>query len=130
MTILTDAEDDQVRLLEANLKKLVDVIFLEVSVDLKVISRELVLIKVPMRDDFSLPGDLVKRYGLRLLERSLESMVLEATGTQKEVHELLKLLHPLRPVEIARSGRVAIPRTGSAFYRLRLEGVRIAGKPQ
>jgi acetolactate synthase I/III small subunit len=118
MTVDVEIEDGRVGQLEANLYKLVDVKLVESIRDSMAIQRELALIKVRVVGDFCLPDKLIKQFQLRIVDRALDSLVLEATGIPQELENLLRLLRPWGVLEMVRTGKVAMARgPTSASYR-------------
>jgi acetolactate synthase-1/3 small subunit len=118
MTVDLEIEDGRVGQLEANLYKLVDVRLVENILDSLAIQRELALIKIRVTGDFCLPDKLIKQFHVRIVDRGLDAVVLEATGIPEEIENLVKLLCPWGIVEMVRTGKVAMARGAtSASYR-------------
>ena len=118
MIVDVEIEDGRVGQLEANLYKLVDVKLVENIPRSLAIQRELALIKIAITGDLCLPDTLVRQFDLRIADRGLNVLVLEATGVPEDIDNLIRLLRPWGVVEMVRTGKVAMARgTTTASYR-------------
>lgn len=114
MTIVLDGDDRVVEQVVRQLCKLVNVTeVLNVS-DVPTVMRELALIKVQ-----SNPGrrseivELANIFRGRVVDVGKESMTVEVTGAEERVNSLIGLLEPYGIQELARTGRVAMVRSGN-----------------
>lgn len=113
MTIVVPGDSrilDQVR---KQLGKLIDVHEVhDFSMETRdIINRELVLVKV--RADAERRIDVVQVANIfraHVADVSVDSLVIEATGSEGKIAGLLKLLEPYGIIEVARGGRVAMAR--------------------
>ena len=111
MTIVVDADRDQALRVEANLYKLVNVLFVENITGKQSISRDLAMIKVAAthgtRSDVL---ELVNVFRARVVDVGPESLTIEITGPEAKIDGLLEVLRPYGIVEMVRTGVVAMRR--------------------
>ena len=111
ITLVVKADDDTARRLEANLYKLVNVLYVEDISHVAALARELTLVKVQADAD-SRPRilELCERFGARPLDVTPSSMVVELTGTLEKVDALILDLKAFGIIEMVRTGAVAMTR--------------------
>ena len=111
MTIVVDNERTDVQKVVQNLYKLVNVIQVEDVTEQPAVTRDLALIKV-QTDGGSRPEimQLVDTFRARVVDVSLDTLMIEVTGTEDKVAGLLDVLRPFGVVEMVRTGRVAMVR--------------------
>ncbi|HVA95541.1 MAG TPA: acetolactate synthase small subunit [Candidatus Dormibacteraeota bacterium] len=111
MTIVVDADRDQALRVEANLYKLVNVLFVENITGKPSISRDLAMIKVAAthgtRSDVL---ELVNVFRARVVDVNPESLTIEITGPEAKIDGLLEVLRPYGIKEMVRTGVVAMRR--------------------
>jgi acetolactate synthase I/III small subunit len=111
MTIVVDADHDQALRVEANLYKLVNVLFVENITGKPSISRDLAMIKVSAthgtRSDVL---ELVNVFRSRVVDVGSESVTIEVTGPEAKIDRLLEVLRPYGILEMVRTGVVAMSR--------------------
>lgn len=109
MTIVLEADDDGARRIEANLYKLVNVLWVEATRDTTTMARELALIKVrvdgPHRPEIL---RLCETSHARVVEMGPEAIVAEITGTVSTIDGLVDALRPFGVLEMVRTGVVAM----------------------
>jgi acetolactate synthase-1/3 small subunit len=109
-TIMLILEEEQIRKLITQIEKQVDVLKAYYYTNEEIIHQEIALYKVPTKAFYG--GDmvekLVRKYNARILTIENEYIVIEKTGHQIEVEDLLVELKKLGVYEFVRSGRVAI----------------------
>src|SRR5713101_6484251 len=104
MTIVVDADRDQALRVEANLYKLVNVLFVENITGKAAISRDLAMIKVSATHDArSHVLELANVFRARVVDLAPESLTIEING-------LLEVLRPYGVLEMVRTGIVAMRR--------------------
>jgi len=111
MTIVVTVEELPLEQVTKQLNKLVNVIKIVELDPAQSVQRELLLVKV--RADASQRGhvlELVEMFRARVVDVSLESLTLEATGTADKLDALIKVLDPFGIKELVQSGMVAIGR--------------------
>jgi acetolactate synthase-1/3 small subunit len=112
MTIVLEADDDGARRIEANLYKLVNVLFVEDTAEAATMVRELALIKV--RADTSNRNEVMRLcdvFRARVVDLGPEALVAEITGTADKIDGLVDVLRPFGLLEMVRTGGVAMVRS-------------------
>ena len=115
MTIVVDADQTEIRRIEANLYKLVNVLRVEDVSNTPAVTRDLALIKVAA--DINTRAQvmqLVDVFRARIVDVANESLVVEITGTEDKIEGLIEVLRPLGIIEMVRTGIVAMTRGSSA----------------
>lgn len=111
MTIVAEVSDQGRELLIKQISRLVNVIK---AVDLtvsKAVRRELALIKVTVKTERR--SDLLKEaeiFRARVVDASPKAYTLEVTGSPDKINALISLLHAYGPMEMVRSGAMAMAR--------------------
>ena len=112
MTVVLEADEDNARRIEANLYKLVNVLFVEDTSTTATMVRELALIKV--RADPSNRGEVMRLcdvFRARVVDVGPEALVAEITGTDDKIDGLVDVLRPFGILEMVRTGAVAMVRS-------------------
>ncbi|MDP2912330.1 MAG: acetolactate synthase small subunit [Candidatus Omnitrophota bacterium] len=112
LTMVIEAEDEKIlEQIKKQLNKLIDVITVTDFTKKGHIDRELILVKVSCsaKDKARLEGILAKT-SAKIIQRSNSAAIIEMTGDQEEIRGLLDGLKQLGIKELARSGRIAIPK--------------------
>ncbi len=112
MTIVVDDSRTNVEKVAQNLYKLVNVIHVEDVTEQATVLRDLALIKV-QADGGSRRSEimqLVDTFRARVVDVALDSLMIEATGTEDKIDGLVDVLRPYGIVEMVRTGRVAMAR--------------------
>jgi acetolactate synthase I/III small subunit len=115
MTVVLEADDDAARRIEANLYKLVNVLFVEDTSHTATMVRELALIKV--RTDASNRSEVMRLcdvFRARVVDVGPEALVAEITGANDKIDGLVDVLRPFGIVEMVRTGAVAMVRSAEA----------------
>ncbi len=131
ITLVLPADDDAARRIEANLYKLVNVLFVKDVTHVSTIVRELVLVKV--RADDRRRGELLQLcevFRVRAVSVAQGSVTIEATGAPDKLEGLLEVLRPFGILEMVRTGAVAMARTGEAEIDQLLSGEAPAPAPE
>ncbi len=111
MTVVVDTDEYGARRLEAHLYKLVPVRRVANITAVPSIARDLALIKVAATGEARTQVmQLVDVYRARIVDVSLDSLVVETTGTEDKIDSLLDVLRPYGVIEMVRTGRVAMAR--------------------
>jgi acetolactate synthase-1/3 small subunit len=111
VTVVSKGDDDVIEQIIKQLNKLVDVTKV---VDLTYegfVERELILIKVSANRN-SRPElmQISEIFRSKIVDISPRSLTIEATGGEKKVDAMIRMLEPFGIKEIARTGRVALKR--------------------
>ena len=112
MTVVLEADEDAARRIEANLYKLVNVLFVEDTTKAATMVRELALIKV--RADPTSRGEVMRLcevFRARVVDVGPVALVAEITGTGDKIDGLVDVLRPLGIIEMVRTGAVAMVRS-------------------
>jgi acetolactate synthase-1/3 small subunit len=112
MTVVLEADADGGRRIEANLYKLVNVLWVEDTTEAATMLRELALIKV--RADATSRPEVMRLcdvFRARVVDVGPEALVAEITGTVDKIDGLVDVLRPLGIVEMVRTGVVAMVRS-------------------
>jgi len=112
MTIVVDSNRTNVEKVAQNLYKLVNVIKVEDVTEQPNVLRDLALIKVHANGGSSRSEimQLVDTFRARVVDVALDSLMIEATGTEDKIDGLVEVLRPYGIVEMVRTGRVAMAR--------------------
>ena len=115
MTVVIEADEDAARRIEANLYKLVNVLFVEDTSHAATMARELALVKV--KADSAARGEVMRLcdvFRARVVDIGPEALVAEITGTEDKIDGLVDVLRPFGIVEMVRTGVVAMVRSAEA----------------
>lgn len=111
MTVVVDADDVLLEQITKQLNKLINVLkIIELAPD-GAVERDHLLIKV--RADSSMRLQVTQAVDLfraKIVDVSVDSLTVEATGAQDKLNALLEVLEPFGIREIVRSGTLAISR--------------------
>jgi len=114
MTIVVNGDNRVVEQVVKQLNKLINVTEVSNVSDQPTVIRELALVKVKAG-----PGsrseiiELVQVFRGRVVDVGPASMTVEITGPEDRVNSLIRLLQPYGIEELARTGRVAMVRSGN-----------------
>jgi acetolactate synthase-1/3 small subunit len=114
MTVVVNGDESIVEQVVRQLEKLVNVTNVTNVSQEQTVIRELVMIKVKAG-----PGtrseiiELAKVFRARIIDVGATAMTVEITGPEDRVNSLLGLLKPFGIEELARTGRVAMVRSGN-----------------
>ena len=111
MTIVVDSDQTDVGKVAQNLYKLVNVIHVEDVTEQPTVTRDLALIKV-RADGGTRPAvmQIVDAFRARVVDVSLDTLLVEVTGTEDKVDGLVEVLRPFGIVEMVRTGLVTMVR--------------------
>ncbi len=111
VTIVSKGDDDVIEQIIKQLNKLIDVTKVADLTYEGFVERELVLIKVSAnRNSRSELMQISEIFRSKIIDISPRSITIEATGGEKKVDAMIKMLEPFGIKEIARTGRVALKR--------------------
>ena len=111
MTIVCDVDEANIRRVEANVYKLVNVLRVDDLTTQPAVDRELAMIKVAATpENRSQVLQLADVFRARVVDVSSESLIVETTGTGEKIDRLLDVLRPYGVLEMVRTGRVAMAR--------------------
>jgi len=112
MTIVVDSSRTDSEKVAQNLCKLVNVIRVEDITDQPTVMRDLALIKVDTNGGQTRPEvlQIVETFRAKVVDVGLDTLMIEATGSEEKVDGLVEVLRPFGIVEMVRTGRVAMVR--------------------
>jgi|SRR5712692_6704604 len=115
MTIVVDGNDEVLEQVVKQLYKIIDVIKVSDVSDEKLVVRELALIKVATSSsNRSEIMQIVDIYNAKIVDVSMDALMVEVTGPDEKVDSLLTLLRGFGIKEVVRTGRVAMVRGSGA----------------
>jgi acetolactate synthase-1/3 small subunit len=118
MTIVMENTHTDVRLVEANLYKLVNVIDVQDVTNQPSVVRDLALIKVTASpENRSEIANLASIFRANIVDVAPDSVIIEITGTEDKIESLVELLRPMGIIELVRTGQVAMLRGQSDGIR-------------
>jgi acetolactate synthase-1/3 small subunit len=119
MTIAVDTDKDGAKIIEANLYKLVNVLYVQNVTNSPAVYRDLALIKVSAdaktRTDIM---QLVLAFRARVVDVAPNSVTVETTGTEDKIDGMLEALRPYGVIEMVRTGRVVMCRGTNGVVKL------------
>ncbi|RME07614.1 MAG: acetolactate synthase small subunit [Anaerolineae bacterium] len=111
MTIVMDGDERDVRIVEANLYKLVNVIDVQEVTNRPAVLRDLALIKVRAAPEKRAEiANLASIFRANIVDVAPDSVIVEITGTEDKIESLVELLRPMGILEMVRTGQVAMMR--------------------
>ncbi|HKE18314.1 MAG TPA: acetolactate synthase small subunit [Kofleriaceae bacterium] len=111
ITLVVAADDDTARRIEANLYKLVNVLYVADVTGAAAVVREMALIKVAADNGKRAEIlQLCEVFRARVVDVAPDSLLLEATGAQDKIDRLVEVLRPFGLLEMVRTGAVAMLR--------------------
>jgi acetolactate synthase-1/3 small subunit len=114
MTIVVNSERTDAQKVAQNLNKLVNVLRVEDVTDQAVVMRDLALIKVRATGTTRAEVmQLVDTFRARVVDVSLDTLMVEVTGSDDKIEGLVDVLRAFGIVEMVRTGRVAMVRGSS-----------------
>ncbi|MEZ4768546.1 MAG: acetolactate synthase small subunit [Caldilineales bacterium] len=111
MTFVVDGDERMVDQAVKQLEKQIDVTRVEDVTDKPVVVRELALVRVQTTTQTRAEiMQIVDIYRAQIVDVALDSLIIQAVGTEDRVDSLLELLNHYGIREMVRTGRVAITR--------------------
>jgi acetolactate synthase-1/3 small subunit len=111
MTFVVDGDVRQMRQVQTQLSKLINVTDVRDVTDLPTVVRELALVKVSANSTNRAEIlQLVDIYRASIIDVSMDSLVIQITGPEDRVNSLISLLETFGIKEMVRTGRVAMIR--------------------
>ena len=124
LTVVMEADDDAARRIEANLYKLVNVLFVEDLTRTATVARDLALLKVRTTSE-TRPHllQLAEVFRARAVDVTPDATVLEITAAADKIDNFIEVLRPFGIAEMVRTGLIAMKRgdtntTGSVSDRI------------
>jgi len=131
MTIVVDGTTTMVEQVRKQLDKVVDVVRVSDITSDNLIARELALIKVKATSSTrSEIMQIVDTFRANIVDVGSDSVTVEVTGDEEKVNSLFNLLRGFGVKELARTGRIAMPRGVSSPLRVEKESPKTRAKRQ
>ncbi|MEA3305793.1 MAG: acetolactate synthase small subunit [Candidatus Omnitrophota bacterium] len=114
MTIILQGDDRILEQVKKQLNKLIDVIKVQDFTRKEYVDKEVILIKVLAEEKKK--QDILKivnSAGAKVIDASLETIMVEESGNRDKIHALIELLRPYGIKEMVRSGTIAISKEGA-----------------
>ncbi len=129
MTIVVDGTSTTVEQVRKQLDKVIDVVKVSDITSTDLIARELALIKVKASSSTrSEIMQIVDIFRANIVDVSSDSVTVEVTGDEEKVTSLFNLLRGFGIKELARTGRIALPRGGSSPLPMEKKSTKTATK--
>lgn len=112
ITIKTKATPDKLVEITNQLDRLIDVIKLrDMTLEEKAVKREMALISIDSSSK-NIPSltEILAEAGAKIISETVDSIIVEITGTEREVNELIDKLRPFTIYKVTRSGVLALYR--------------------
>ncbi|MBI4304250.1 MAG: acetolactate synthase small subunit [Chloroflexi bacterium] len=130
MTIVVDGTNTMVEQVRKQLDKVIDVVRVSDITEEAIVARELALIKVKATPSTrSEIMQIVDIFRANIIDVAPESLTVEVTGDEDKIDSLFNLLRGFGIRELARTGRIAMPRGGVGPLPVEKEATP-AGKSQ
>lgn len=112
-TFVVTGEDAQVEQMQKQLQKLIDVIKVIDHSEGPYVDRELMLIKVAVRnpDDRVEMRQIAQDFRARIIDVARDALVFEVTGDEAKTDAFIEQMRTFGVLDLIRTGRVALPRT-------------------
>ena len=111
MTIVVDGDDAKVEQMRKQLDKVVEVVKIIDITENDPVARELALLRIKATASTrSEIIQIVDIFRANIVDVSIDSLMVEVTGDENTVNSLMDLLRGFGIKEIARTGRIALPR--------------------
>lgn len=114
MTIVVEGDDAKVEQVRKQLDKVIEVVRIVDITNDNPVARELALVKV--KASASTRSEIIQIVDIfraSIVDVAADSLIVEATGDEDKVNSLLDLLRGFGIRELARTGRIALPRGGA-----------------
>ena len=122
MTFVARGTDRDMRQIQTQLDKLINVVDIQDVTNEPVVMRELVLVKVQASNgNRSQVMQIVDIYRASIIDVDLDSMIVQIVGPEDRVESFVKLLSNFGIAEMVRTGRVARVRGGKSEKQVQME---------
>lgn len=111
MTFVAEGDDREMRQVQTQLYKLINVTAVQDVTDVPTVNRELALIKVKAKNgNRSEVMQIVDIFRGSIVDVDMETLIIQIVGPEDRVESLINLLGQFGIVEMVRTGRVAMVR--------------------
>ncbi|MFH1381446.1 MAG: acetolactate synthase small subunit [Chloroflexota bacterium] len=132
VTLVVDGSTPMVEQVRKQLDKVIDVVRVSDITDEDIVTRELALIKVKANSSTrSEIIQVVDIFRANIVDVASDSVTVEVTGDEDKIDSLYRLLRGFGIKELARTGRIAMPRGGATPLFMEKASTKTrAGKPK
>jgi len=131
MTIVVNVESSPLEQVTKQLNKLVEVIKIVELEERESIERELLLVKVKAEGEMrGQVLDAVQLFKAKVVDVTLDTITIEATGNADKLSDLLQVLAPFGVRELVQSGAIAIGRGSRSITERTLRPVPVPVEPR
>lgn len=131
MTIVVDGATTTVEQVRKQLAKLIEVVKVSDLSDDPIVARELALMKVmATSSNRSEILQIVDIFRAKIIDVAPESLIIEVTGDEEKIDSLYSLVKRFGIKELARTGRIAMPRGAPGVTRATSEEADEEDEPQ
>ncbi|NLL99993.1 MAG: acetolactate synthase small subunit [Treponema sp.] len=111
MTIVVQGDEYILEQIEKQLSKLVEVISIEHCIASETVLRDMALIKVNASGEKRIGViETANIFRAHIVDVGIDSLVIEATGSEEKIASLIRLLEPFGIIELVRTGLTAMGR--------------------
>lgn len=113
-TFVVHGDPGTIEQVQKQLQKLIDVIKVVDHTETSFVDRELMLIKVAVRqpEDRNEIRQIAQDFRARIVDVGRRALVFEVTGDEGKMNAFIEQMRDFGIVELIRTGRVALPRSG------------------
>lgn len=112
MTFVVVGDDTVLDQVRKQLQKIVTVVRVEDVSAQEFVERDLMLIKVKANGRRTQIRELCQIFRGRIVDVSPEEVIVEISGQEKKIQAFIELMRPFGIVELVRTGRIAMVRSG------------------
>jgi acetolactate synthase-1/3 small subunit len=114
MTFTVDGQAHDIEQVTKQLFKVIEVVKISDVTEQNAVARELAMIKVSTnKENRSAVIEIVDVFRAKIVDVAVDTLVIEATGTEDKIDALINMLQPHGIKELVRTGRVAMVRGGT-----------------
>ena len=113
-TFVVQGDPATIEQVQKQLQKLIDVIKVVDHTETQFVDRELMLIKVAVRrpEDRNEIRQVAQDFRARIVDVARQALVFEVTGDEGKMNAFIEQMREFGIIELIRTGRVALPRSG------------------
>ena len=106
--VLNEPDKTKQKIIVNNLKKLIDVYDVVDATDIECHLREYALIKIRIGGDDKMLNSIIETGDCRVLNKSNDIIILEISGDEEKVEDMINRLNEYEIIELMRSGKMAM----------------------
>ena len=115
--VISGVDEPLIRTIARQIKRIIEVLDVQVCTDEEIVSKEIAFFRVVPADQNQREAiiQLSHEHHAPIIYLDDSSLVLEKSGTEKQISTVLSALEPFHVKEFIRSGRIAILKTAQEF---------------